>query len=69
VKETCHNKKREKLAIPIVPTKVVELVVEVIKKSIKPTRMPSRYPCIICSSSKHRAPNCLENTSSKHVPN
>jgi len=34
------------------------LVVEVTAQPIKPTRMQLRYPCIIYSSSKHRAPDC-----------
>ncbi len=46
-KETSHNKKKEEPTIPIIPTKVVELVVEVTSQPIKPTRMPLRYPCII----------------------
>ncbi len=57
MKRTCHNKKKEKLAIIIVPIKVVELVVEVIAQLVKTIRVPFGYPCITFFSSKHRAPN------------
>jgi hypothetical protein len=40
--------------------KVVELVVEGIAQPVKPTKMPLRYPCIICYSSEHHAPNCFK---------
>jgi hypothetical protein len=46
VKETCHNKKKEKPIVLIVPTKVAKLVVEVIAVLVKPTKVPLKYPCI-----------------------
>jgi hypothetical protein len=62
VKETCHNKKKKKLAILVVPIKVIELVVKVIAQLFKPTKVPFKYPCITYFSSKHRAPNCPRKT-------
>ncbi len=58
VKETCHNRKREEPSVPIVPTKVVELVVEVSAQAIKPIKVPFRYPCIINSTFEHHALDC-----------
>ncbi len=40
--ETCHNRKKIKLAVPIVPTNVVEPIVEVITQLVKLTRVPLR---------------------------
>jgi hypothetical protein len=54
--------KREKLAILVVPIKIVEPVVEVIAQPIKPTKVPLKYPCIICYSYEHHEPNCPRKT-------
>jgi hypothetical protein len=62
--------KKEESIVSIIPTKFVELVVEVTAQPIKPTRMRLRYPCIIYSSSKHRAPDCpKKKKGSEHVMN
>jgi hypothetical protein len=58
VKKTCHNRKREKPTILIVPTKVAEPVAEVIAQLVKPTIVPLRYPCIIYFSFEHCALDC-----------
>jgi hypothetical protein len=42
-------------------------VVEIITQPIKPTRMPLRYPCIICSSFEHYAPNCFIKTNVQNM--
>jgi hypothetical protein len=61
-KKTYHNRKLEELVVPVVPTKVVELVAEVTTKLVKQTRVPLRYPCIICSSLEHHAPDYFRKT-------
>jgi hypothetical protein len=33
-------------------------MVKMIAQPVKPTRMPLKYPCIICSSFEHHAPDC-----------
>jgi hypothetical protein len=53
----CYNKKREKLIVPIVPTKVVESIAEVTTQLVKPTIIPLKYPYIICSSFENHAPD------------
>jgi hypothetical protein len=58
VKETYHNRKREKSVVFVIPIKVLESVAEVNAQFIKPIRMPLRYPCIIYYNSKHRVPDC-----------
>jgi hypothetical protein len=57
-KETCDNKKREELAVLVVPTKVAKLVTKVIAQPVKLARMPLRYPCIIYYNLEHHVPNC-----------
>jgi hypothetical protein len=46
----------------LVSTKVLKPVVKVIAQLVKLAIVPLRYPCIICFSSKHRAPKCLRKT-------
>jgi hypothetical protein len=58
VKESCHNRKKEKPTIHVIPIKAIEPVVEVIAQPFKPTKMSLRYPCIIYSSFEHYALNC-----------
>jgi hypothetical protein len=58
-KKTRHNIKKEKLIVHVVPIKVVKPIVEVTAQPVKLAKVPLRYPCIICSSSTHRAFNCL----------
>jgi hypothetical protein len=60
-KELYHKRKREKLVVLVVPTKIIELVVEVITQPIKLARIPLRYLCIICSSSEYYALDCPKN--------
>ncbi len=43
-------------------TKGIEPIVKVIAQHVKPTRIPLKYLCIICSNSKHHAPNCPKKT-------
>ncbi len=50
--------RRKKPTVHVVPNKVVEPMAEVTTQPIKPARVPLRYPCIIFSSSKHRAFDC-----------
>jgi hypothetical protein len=52
----------EKLVVHVVLTKVVESVVEVITQLVESIIVPLKYPCIICSSSKHHAPDCPRKT-------
>jgi hypothetical protein len=56
-KKLVITRRKKKLAVLIVPIKVVELVVEVIAQLVKTIRVPFGYPCITYFSSKHRAPN------------
>jgi hypothetical protein len=62
VKETCHNRKREKLVVFVISTKIIELVVGVIAQLFKPSRVPLKYPCITCSIFEHHALNCPRKT-------
>ncbi len=54
-KETCHNRKRKKLAIPIVPTKFIEPMAKITTQLLKPTKVPLKYPCIIYFNFEHHA--------------
>jgi hypothetical protein len=58
-KETCDNEKKKELTIHVVHTKVVELVDELTTQPVESTKVPLRYPCIICFSFEHHAPDCL----------
>jgi len=60
--ETCHNMKKEKPIVHVVPTKVVEPITKVTTQNVKPFRIPLRYLCIIHSSFKHCAHDCLKKT-------
>jgi hypothetical protein len=59
VKEICHNKKKEESIVLIVSTKVAKSMAKMTAQLVKPTRVPFKYPCIICSSFEHYAPDCL----------
>jgi hypothetical protein len=43
------------------------LVTEIIAQPVKPIIIPLKYSCIICSSSKHHAPNCLRKTNGQNI--
>ncbi len=58
MKETCHNQKKEKPTVRVVPNNVVKPVVEVTAQPVKPTIVPLRYLCIIYYSYKHCALDC-----------
>lgn len=58
VKETCHNKKKEKPTIRVVPNNVAVPMAKVTAQLVKPTIVPLRYLCIIYYSSKHCALDC-----------
>ncbi len=68
-KGTCHNRKKKEPTTHVISTKVIESIVGVNAQHVKLTRVPLKYPCIICCSSKHHAPNYLKKKSLKHVSN
>jgi hypothetical protein len=47
------------LIIPVIPTKVAELVAKGTTQLVKPTKVTLRYPCIIYYSYEHCAFDCF----------
>jgi len=53
---------KEKNLQHVISTKVIESIVGDNAQHVKLTRVPLKYPCIICCSSEHHAPNYLKKT-------
>jgi hypothetical protein len=50
--------KREEPIVHAVTTKIVEPIVKVTTQHVKSIKIPLTYPCVICYSYEHHAPNC-----------
>jgi hypothetical protein len=56
--ETCHNRKKEVLIVPIVTIKFTKPVVGIKTQPIKLGKIPIHYPCINCSNAEHGLGKC-----------
>jgi 7-cyano-7-deazaguanine synthase in queuosine biosynthesis len=56
--ETCHNKKRKVLVVPIATIKSTEHVVRIKTQLVKLGKRPTCYPNMIYSSIEHRCKEC-----------
>jgi hypothetical protein len=56
--ETCHNKKKEVLVVPIAIVKSIEPIAGTKAQLVKLEKILVHYPYIICSSIKHRYGEC-----------
>ncbi len=56
--ETCHNRKREVLVMPIAIVRSIEPIVRIKTQPVKSRKIHVCYPYIICSSVEHRFGKC-----------
>ncbi len=56
--ETFHNRKKKVLVVPSAIVKSIKLIAGINTQPIKLGKILVHYPCIICSSIKHRFGEC-----------